>query len=224
MAVFPFRTVGFDLDGTLLDTVGDLAAATNHALAGLGRPALGVEALRPLIGGGGRHLLAQALAITGGASEAAIDGGYDRLLTFYEANVAVHTRPFPGLAEALDGLVGRGVTLAVVTNKQDRLARLVLKALGLLDRFAIVIGGDTLGPGRGKPAPDLLLAMVERCGGPAAYVGDSAYDVRAARAAGLPVVACSFGYRQQPAAALGADVVIDRFAELVPALEELRPA
>ena len=224
MPSFPFRTVGFDLDGTMLDTIGDLAAATNHALAGMGRPALDVAVLRPLIGGGGRHLLAQALALTGGADDAAIDAGYAQLLAFYEANIAVQTRPFPGLIEALDALRGHGVTLAVVTNKVEARAHQVLAELKLLDRFAAVIGGDTLGPDRGKPAPDLLHLMVERCGGPAAYVGDSIYDVPAARAAGLPVIACSFGYRQQPVAELGADAILDEFAELVPALERLRPA
>ena len=221
MPAIPFATIGFDLDGTLLDTAGDLAAAVNHALAGMGRAELTTEQLRPMIGGGGRHMLAEAMAATGGSDDAELDAGYGRLLAFYEAHIAVHTRAFPHVVEALDALDGLGVQLAVVTNKQERLARLVLDKTGLLPRFAAVIGGDTLGAGRGKPAPDLLLAMVERCGGPAAFVGDSRYDVQAARAAGLPVVACSFGYRQQPVDTLGADTVIDDFAELVPALERL---
>ena len=221
MTRFPFATVGFDLDGTLLDTLGDLAAAVNHALVGMGRAALPTEQLRPMIGGGGRHMLAQAMAASGGADDDALDASYARLLAYYEAHIAVHTQPFPHLTDALDALRARGVALAVVTNKQERLANLVLLKLGLLDRFATVIGGDTLGAGRGKPKPDLLLAMVEHCGAPAAFVGDSLYDVQAAQAAGLPVVACSFGYRQQPVADLGADTVIDSFAELVPAVEAL---
>lgn len=221
MTGFSFRTVGFDLDGTLLDTLGDLAAAVNHALATLGRAPLTVEAMRPMIGGGGRHMLAQAIAASGGADEAALDPAYQTLLAFYEANIAVHTRAFPHMIDALDALRERGVTLSVVTNKQERLAQALLSKLGMLDRFATVIGGDTLGPGRGKPKPDLLLAMVERCGGPAAFVGDSIFDVEAAHAAGLPVIACSFGYRQQPVEALGADAVIDDFAELIAALGAL---
>jgi phosphoglycolate phosphatase len=221
MRTFPFTTVGFDLDGTLLDTSGDLAAAVNHALDGLGRPPLPVEQIRPMIGGGGRHMLAQALAATGGLDPAALEPAYARLIASYAHHLAVATRPFPGLEDALEALAARGVTLAVVTNKQERLARAVLGELNLLERFGTVIGGDTLGPGRGKPAPDLLHLMIERCGGPAAFVGDSRYDMEAARSAGLPTVLCSFGYRQEPIETLGADVVIDAYAELLPALERL---
>ena len=222
MSDFPFRIVGFDLDGTLLDTSGDLAAAVNHALASAGRPTLPVEAVRPMIGGGSRHMLAQGMAATGGCTEAELDTLQARLLAFYEANIAVETRPFPGCLDALDALAARGVTLAVVTNKNERLARIVLDALGLTDRFATIIGGDTLGPDRGKPKPDLIELMVERCGpGPAAFVGDSIYDVEAAQAAGLPVVACSFGFLQQPVETLGAQAVIDHYAELIGTLERL---
>lgn len=221
MIDFPFATIGFDLDGTLVDTIGDLAAAVNHALAGLGRSPRSLAALRTMIGGGGRHMLAEAAAASGPLDDAALDEAYAQLLAHYEAHIADHSRPFPHAAAALDALRARGVMLAVVTNKQERLAHSLLGKLGLSDRFATVIGGDTLGPGRGKPKPDLVLEMVHRCGGPAAFVGDSTYDVRAAQAAGLPVVACSFGYRQQPVAALGADAVIEDLTELIPALETL---
>lgn len=221
MNALRFRTVGFDLDGTLLDTSGDLAAAVNHALTGMGRSALSVEQVRPMIGGGGRHMLAQAMTATGGLDQTALEPAYQALLAFYADHLAVATRPYPGLEDALEALSARGVTLAVVTNKQERLARAVLGELGLLDRFTTVIGGDTLGPGRSKPAPDLLHLMIERCGGPAAFVGDSRFDMEAARAAGLPAVLCSFGYRQEPAEALGPDALIDAFAELLPALERL---
>jgi phosphoglycolate phosphatase len=226
MSDFPFTLVGFDLDGTLLDTSGDLAAAVNHALGSAGRPSLPVEAIRPMIGGGSRHMLAQGMTATGGCTDAELDVLQARLLAYYEAHIAVETRPFPGCLDALDALAARGVTLAVVTNKNERLARLVLDSLGLGERFATIIGGDTLGPGRGKPAPDLIELMVERCGRGtegvrAAFVGDSIYDVRAAQAAGLPVIACSFGFLQQPVGTLGADAVIDGYAELVATLETL---
>lgn len=221
MTRFSFACVGFDLDGTLLDTSGDLTAAVNHALAGLDRPALSVAEVIPLIGGGGRHMLAQAVAQTGVVDDATLDAAYARLLAFYEMHIADHSRQFPNVVAALDTLRAEGVTLAVVTNKQEGLSRAVLSASGLLDRFATVIGGDTLGPGRGKPRPDMLLAMVERCGGPAVFVGDSRYDVEAAKAAALPVVACSFGYRQGPVETLGADAVIDGFDQLILTLEQL---
>jgi phosphoglycolate phosphatase len=94
-----------------------------------------------------------------------------------------------------------------------------LDELKLSPHFAAVLGGDTLGPGHGKPAPDLILEMIVRLGGGrAAYVGDTTYDVLAARAARVPSLAVSFGFNDRPARDLGADAVIDRFADLVPAL------
>lgn len=220
MTDFPFAIVGFDLDGTLLDTSGDLAAAVNHALEGAGRAPLPVRAITPMIGGGARHMLRQGMDATGGCTEAELDVAHKRLLAFYEANMTVHTAPFPHALEALDTLAARGVALGVMTNKIERYARQVLDALGLSDRFAAVVGGDTLPVGKPDPAP--ILAMVERCGGGrAAFVGDSIYDVRAAKAAGLPVIACAFGFLDRPAEELGADAVIGGFDELVTALERL---
>ncbi|MFS0770736.1 HAD-IA family hydrolase [Sphingomonas sp. 1P08PE] len=221
-ARFPFAIVGFDMDGTLLDTSGDLAAAVNHALAAAGRPTLPVDRIKPMIGGGARHMLAQGMAQTGGCTDAELDRLHRVLLDFYEANMTVLTAPYPHVLDALDDLAARGVRVAVVTNKLERYASQVLDALGLTARFACLIGGDTMGPGRGKPAPDPIVEMIARCGGGrAAFVGDSVYDVRAAKAAGIPVVACSFGFLDRPAAELGADAVIDGFDELVPTLERL---
>ena len=222
MTAFSFATIGFDLDGTLHDTTGDLAAAVNHALAWAGRPRLAIDEVRPMIGGGSRHMLAQALEATGGCTPADPDALLPRLLSFYEEHIAVASRPFAGCVEALDALAARGVRLAVVTNKLERLAVKLLREVGLLDRFATVIGGDTLGDGRGKPKPDLIELMVERCGGArAAFVGDSIYDVTAAKAACIPVVACSFGAGAQEARSWGADAVIDSYDELLPVLERL---
>jgi phosphoglycolate phosphatase len=222
MTDFPFAIVGFDMDGTLLDTSGDLAAAVNHALASAGRPELTVADIKPMIGGGARHMLAQGLDRTGGYDEAELDVLHRRLLDYYEANMVVHTAPFPHALAALDALAARGVTLAVVTNKLERYAAEVLEGLGLTHRFACLIGGDTMGPGNAKPSPAPIHAMIDRCGGGrAAFVGDSVYDVRAAKAAGVPVVACSFGFLDRPAADLGADAVIDGFDALVPTLERL---
>lgn len=218
----PFSIVGFDLDGTLLDTSGDLAAAVNHALASVGRAPLGVDQVKPMIGGGARHMLAQGMAATGGCDEATLDILHHRLLDHYQANISVLTRPYPGALDALDVIQAAGGTVAIVTNKLEALARTLLGDLGLLDRFACVIGGDTMGPGNGKPSPKSIEEMVRRCGGgSAAFVGDSIYDVQAAHAAGLPVVACSFGFLMQPVAELGADAIIDHYDELIPTLDRL---
>lgn len=222
MTPFSFAIVGFDLDGTLVDTGGDLAAAVNHTLGAAGRPMLDVERVRAMIGGGSRHMFAQALAATGGCTDEELDMLMPKLLTRYEEHIAVESRPFLGCLEALDTLAARGVRLAVVTNKLERLAVTLLGKLGMLARFATVIGGDTLGEGRGKPKPDLVELMVERCGGGrAAFVGDSIYDVMAAKAAGLPMVACGFGTVPQSAELLGADAVIGSYAQLVPVLDRL---
>lgn len=222
MQPFPFDIVGFDLDGTLLDTSGDLAAAVNHALAEAGRSPLPVAAIKPMIGGGARHMLSQGLEATGGSDEALLDRLHRILLDHYARNLSIHTAPFPGAVAALDALQERGVKLAVVTNKLEGFAREVLRDVGLLDRLSCMIGGDTLGPGRSKPAADPILAMIEQSGGGrAAFVGDSIYDVAAAHAAGVPAIACRFGFLMQPVEELGAEAIIDHFDDLIPALERL---
>lgn len=219
---FPFRIAGFDLDGTLVDTAGDLAAAVNHALSLVGRAPLPEAAVRPMIGLGAKHMLEQGLAATGGVPEGAVERLYPELLHYYEAHIAVHSRVFPGLTEALDRLDALGVRTAVVTNKMERLARILLGELGLAGRMAAIIGGDTLGPGNRKPSPAPILAMIDQCGGGrAAFVGDSIYDVMAATNVGVPSIAVSFGFLDRPAAELGADHVIDHYDALVPLLERL---
>jgi phosphoglycolate phosphatase len=220
MTAFSFQIVGFDLDGTLFDTSGDLAAAVNVTLADAGRAALPTEAVLKMVGGGSRRMLSEALAATGGCDEALLDRLYPKLLAAYEADIARLTRPYPGALEALDQLAARGVKIALVTNKLEHLAEAMLAAMGLRTRFATVIGGDTLAVAKPDPAP--IREMIARLGGGcAAFVGDSRFDVEAARNAGIPVVLVSFGYRLDPIEALAADAVIDRFADLIPALEAL---
>lgn len=222
MAPFPFAIVGFDLDGTLVDTAGDLAAGVNHALGLARRPPLTVEQVRPMIGRGGRHMLEQGLHATGGVPDSDFDRLLREFLEHYEANIAVHSRPFPGLVDALDRLDALGVRTAVVTNKTERLARLLLKQLGLADRMATIIGGDTLGRENAKPSPAPILEMMARCGGGrTAFVGDSMYDVTAAKAAGVTSIAVSFGFLDRPVQDLEADHVIDDYDALVPLLEAL---
>ena len=226
MADFPFKLVGFDLDGTLLDTAGDLRVALNHALEHAGRRPVDAATARTLIGGGTRKMLGGALALTGGAlPDAELTTLTEVLVAHYAANISRHTQPFPGALTALDALAASGVKLAVVTNKLEHLAVRLLDALGISRRLDVILGGDSLGKGRAKPAPDLLLEMTARAGlrsgERAAYVGDTSFDVGAARAAAMPVVAVSFGFCDAPAETLGADAVIDHFDELVPVLAGL---
>ena len=223
MAQFPFQIVGFDLDGTLVDSNRDLAPAVNHALAVAGRPGVSPDETRKLIGGGPRRMLERAMEVTGGPlPDDEFEAAYGELQLHYAAHLADNTVPYPGCLDALDALLDRGCKLAVITNKIEVNSRLLLEALGMTSRFSAILGGDTLGPGRAKPAPDMIDTAILMCGGGTfAMVGDSTFDVRAARNAKVPVVALSFGYNDLPAAELGADAVIDRYDQLVDALLRL---
>ncbi|MFA9199813.1 MAG: HAD-IA family hydrolase [Cypionkella sp.] len=222
MAEFPFDIVGFDLDGTLLETHRDLGAAVNHALAVGGFDPVPVEGIEHLIGGGAKMMLKRVVDSRGGLSDDEFRTLYKALLAHYAENNCVHTRPYPGAVEALEALAARGVALALVTNKFESFARAILDKLDLARHFAVILGGDTLGKGRSKPAPDPLIEARARLGGGRfVYVGDSSYDVRSARAAGVPVVVAGYGYCDRPPEELGGDAVIMGFDELLPALEAL---
>lgn len=222
MAAFPFAIVGFDLDGTLLDTSADLAGAVNYALDLAGRPPLDMATVKTTVGRGAKHMLEQALEASGGYDDALMARVYPPLLAHYRDHVSDHSRPFPGMLDALDALARMGVSLGIVTNKFEYLAVKLMAELGLDHRFATIIGGDTMGKGNAKPSALPIREMIRRCGGgPAAFVGDSIYDMLAARNAEVPSVAVSFGFLSQPVEELEADAVIDSYAELVPALERL---
>lgn len=217
-----FDIVGFDLDGTLLDTSATLTRAVNFALAQGGRAPLHIDEVRPMIGGGAKRMLEHGLARTGPVDEAEFKPLYRALLDFYGANVSEGSVPFPGLIDALDRLSAAGTKLAVVTNKFERFATQLLTDLALIDRFDTVIGGDTLGKGNAKPSAAPMHEMIARLGGGrAVFIGDSIYDTMAARAAGLPSIAVSFGFLLGPVEELGADRVIDSYDELDAALDAL---
>ena len=227
MSDFPFPAVGFDLDGTLLDTFRDLGAAVNHALQLGGFDPVPVESSKDLIGGGAKIMLARAVDDQGGMPEDEFRALYKQMLAYYAEHNADHTRPYPGVEAALDDLAARGVTMAVVTNKFEEFARKVLTQLGLTDRFVAIIGGNSLGRGGdgkylAKPSPEPIIEARKRCGGGRfAFVGDSSYDAKAARAAGVPMVIAGYGYCDAAPDTLGGDAVIDSLDGLIPALESL---
>jgi phosphoglycolate phosphatase len=220
MTAFPFDIVAFDLDGTLADTAPDIGASLNHTLAALGRPELAPETVRALIGEGARTLLRKALERSGAADADLVEHAYPIYLDHYAAHICVGTRTYPGVEAAMDELAARNARLAICTNKPERLTLQLLDALGWSTRFSAIVGADTL-PYR-KPDPRTLAEAVARAGGGrAAYVGDSITDVETARAAGLPSIVVSFGFRDRPAGELGADAMIESFDMLVPTLERL---
>lgn len=220
MTDFSFDIVGFDLDGTLVDSSGDLAAAVNAMLASDGRPTLAVPQVVAMTGGGVARLVRLALEATGGATPDEADRLQAVMLASYEANIAVLTRPYPGAVTAIEALRARGVRVAIVTNKLAALSEKLLADLALRDLFDTVIGGDTMGPGKQKPDPAPIHEMVRRMGGGrAAFVGDTMFDVTAAKAAGLPVVVVNFG--REPVDGFDADAVIDHFDALIATLEGL---
>ncbi len=222
MEDFPFDIVGFDLDGTLVDTSGDLAAAVNYTLTEANRPTLTPETVKTMIGGGAKVMLQHGFVTTGGCDALLFRQYYKLMLSYYEANISTYSYPFPGAIAALDELDRLGVRTGVVTNKFESLARKLLTDLGLIDRFATVIGGDTLGPGKAKPAADPILEMVSRLGsGRAVFIGDSIYDMMAAKNANVPNIAVSFGFLLQPVDELGANAIINGYDELIPTLRTL---
>lgn len=206
----------FDLDGTLVDTAPDLVDTLNVVFAREGLPAVPYESARTMIGGGAKAMLLRGLEADGReATPALMDRLFAEFLEHYTANIAVRSRPFPGLIETLDLLAQRGHRFAVCTNKLERLSLLLLRELDLADRFAAICGQDTFGIQ--KPDPEILRRTIAAAGGApgaAVMIGDSATDIRTARAAGIPVIAVDFGYSEEPVAGYGPDRVISHFAQL----------
>ena len=167
---------------------------------------------------GARVMLQRALDASGGYDEALLTRLLPILLDYYAQNLAIHSVPYPGLVQALDELAGHGVRLAICTNKAERFTLPLMRQIGLSDRFAAIVGGDTVGVSKPDPAP--IRAMVERAGGGRAiFVGDTINDIAGARNAGIANVAVGFGFLDGPIEQLEADAVIHHFDELVPLLE-----
>jgi phosphoglycolate phosphatase len=204
------RLAILDLDGTLLDTLDDLAASVNAALAEVGRPPRGRGEIERFVGEGARNLLARAVAPRQDLLEPALAAWW----IHYRAHCLDRTRPYPGIPALL---TRAGRRLAVHTNKPGSLARRILSGLGLLHFFAIVTGGDEAPR---KPDPAGSLEIMRRLGAPAGdtvFIGDSLTDLRTARAAGVRLVGVGWGFR--PAAELraaGAVTVVDTVAGLGP--------
>ena len=186
------RTIVFDLDGTLVDSLPDLLASCNRIMAQKGFETFNITEIQPMVGDGAKALVSRIMAAR---AQAATDQDLHDFLADYMANVAIHTRPYPGVAATLDHLAANGWRLAVCTNKPAAAARLVLAELNLLAPLAAVAGGDSY-PTR-KPDPAHLLATIADAGGDPAHaimVGDHHNDMAAAQAANLPAIFVTWGY------------------------------
>jgi phosphoglycolate phosphatase len=208
-----------DLDGTMVDTLGDFDAALNAVLHGLGRPAVARADIERMVGKGSMHLIRSALrhgGLDAAAAEALLDTAWAAYQAHYRAINGAHSAVYPGVAEGLAALRARGLPLACLTNKPLAFARDLLQAKGLAGHFAQVFGGDSFE--RQKPDPLPLLKTCEALGSAPArtlMVGDSQNDGLAARAAGCPVVLVTYGYNHgEPIAQAPHDRLIGSLAEL----------
>lgn len=224
----PPETLIFDLDGTLVDSAPDLAAAINRVLSEEDQAELSLGAVIDLIGDGAPSLVARAFGhdVRQPPSERLL-ALQQRFITHYTADIATLTRPYDGVEETLDGLAAEGYRLAICTNKPGEPARDLLRRLDLGRYFSVVVGGDEA-PVK-KPDPSHVRAVMAALGSTAAdtaMIGDSRHDVSAGRAAGAATVAVSYGYAGGGIRRAEADIVIERFDALPDALEQLgrRPA
>ena len=214
------RLVMFDLDGTLVDSVPDLAAAVDRMLLELGRPAAGLDAVRHWVGNGAQVLVRRALA--GDIDHAGVDDALaeQALALFMDAYAESHdlTVVYPGVQDTLRWLRKRGVEMALITNKPERFVGPLLDQMKLGSYFRWIIGGDTLA--QKKPDPAALLFVMQMAGvtpQQALFVGDSRSDVLAAKAAGVQCVGLTYGYNHgRPIEEESPSLVIDDLRALLP--------
>ena len=213
----------FDLDGTLVDTAPDLSGTLNALLEAEGLAPIPLSDVRHLVGHGARALLENGLATHGEArSPEVLDELVADFVAHYAERISAESVPFPSIVGLLEQFRANSVQLGVVTNKREGLAKQLLDELDLSKHFGAVFGGDTLA--RRKPFPDPILGAIEALGAKreaAVMIGDTDTDINAAKAAGIPVIAVTFGYSATPIESLGADCLIDHFDELPEAVSRL---
>lgn len=214
------RAVIWDLDGTLLNTLDDLAASTNAALRQCGLPERTRDEVRRFVGNGIRLLIERA--VPNGAENPKFQQVYDSFVQHYGAHSRDSTRPYEGIIPLLDELGRRGVKLAIVSNKIDFAVKELSRAY-FGDRMQVAVGDAP--SRRKKPAPDSVLEAMRQMGAAAeetAYVGDSDVDVETARNAGIPCCAVSWGFRSEACLrAAGAEHIAATPDELLAILEAL---
>src|SRR5579872_5166890 len=222
-----FPALIFDLDGTLVDTAPDLLEATNAVLAARGRPAIDPSTLRHMVGFGAHRLIAQAMEATGAAAAPEeMPALTEIFIDHYRAHLADFSRPFAGVEATLAGLKAGGARLGVLTNKPEALTAPLLDRLGMAGYFTAIYGAGK--KEYTKPDPrifhDVVRDLFAGAGdtGSAVMIGDSITDLQTARAAGAPCILLTYGYTPVPVTELGADLVLDDFAQLPAALQNLK--
>lgn len=217
------RAIVFDLDGTLVDTAPDLTSALNATMSSLKLPEVAEADVRHMVGRGARVLIERGLTAAGVASgEKLIEEALAVFLGHYGDHIADRSMPFDGVVETLELFRSGGALMGVCTNKPQALTVKLLEVLQLIDYFPVILGADKVR--NRKPHPEhLLQTITELNAAPqnAVMIGDSTADVEAARAAGVPVIAVSFGYSEISAHDLGADLVVDNFSQLRTAIPRL---
>lgn len=215
-------TLVFDLDGTLVDTAPDLIGATNKALASLGLGPADPGRQRRMVSFGARRMIEDALS---DASHAAggdqIEHLHRLFLDHYEANIARDSRVFEEVGAVLEELKSSGARLAVCTNKKESLSQLLLAEVGLRSLFDAIVGIDTLAIA--KPHGGHVLGTIRLAGGDparAVMIGDSENDIKSARSADVPVIACDFGYSDPDVATFNPDALISHYRELPAAISK----
>ena len=218
------KMVLIDLDGTLVDSVPDLAWCVDAMMRELGLPERGEPAVRKWVGNGVERLVQRALinAVDGEADEAEFRRALPVFMRLYRENTSGRSLLYPGVREGLDYLKRSGVRMGCVTNKAEQFTMPLLRDMAILDYFELVVSGDTLPLKKPDPAP--LLYAAEQLGVTPAeslMVGDSRSDVKAARAAGFAIVCVSYGYNHgEDIRNHGPDAVIDRLDQIQGLLEK----
>jgi phosphoglycolate phosphatase len=214
---FPVKAVMIDLDGTLLDTIPDLAAAANGMLSALGMPLLPEARIRDFVGKGINNLIERTLTNDmNGKPDAAL---FARALPLYEKSYHAingkHTTIYPGVREGLDLLRAQGYPLVCVTNKVERFTLPLLDFVSMADYFRCVVAGDTLPQRKPDPAPLLhACRQLDVAPGDMLMIGDSMNDAQAARAAGCPVFCVTYGYNEgHDVRTLDVDAIVSSLVE-----------
>ncbi len=210
------KTLVFDLDGTLVDSVRDLVPALNRTTAIDGLPPVSQAEVGPIVGQGASKMMELAFQLhKRPLSKSRHQELFSIFLENYEAHIADETIFYDGVLEALDGLASENWRFAICTNKYERFARKLLRELGETERFPVVTGGDTFS--FKKPDPAHILETVKLAGGDPSrsiMVGDSINDIVAAKAANVSTIAVDFGYTDIPVSEMKPDAIISHFSEL----------